>query len=82
VPIEVTTTDFDIPTDGYWRLWVDGTDMGQVLTYTTATTLTLGTHVISAELRLTDDTVLGPVDTISVTVEPYTIFLPVVMRNY
>ena len=82
VPVEVTTTDFDIPTDGHWHLWVDGVDMGQVLTYTTATTLTLGTHVISAELRLTDDTVLGPVAKVSVTVEPYTIFLPVVMRNY
>ena len=81
VPIEIATLDFDIPDDGHWNLWVDGSDMGQVLTYTTATSLTLGTHVISAELRLTDDTVLGPVDTISVTVEPYAVFLPIVLRN-
>lgn len=80
-PIEVDTTNFDIPTDGHWHLWVDGAMVGPVMTYTTEYTLTLGTHVISAELRLDDHTVLGPTAAVNVTVEPYTVFLPLVLKN-
>ena len=25
IPIQITTTNFVIPTDGHWHLWVDGT---------------------------------------------------------
>jgi len=81
VPVEIATLDFDIPADGHWHLWVDGMDTGPVLTYTTATSLTLGAHVISAQLRLPDHTVIGPMDEVSVTVGSYTIFLPLVMRE-
>ena len=49
IPVEVSTENFVIPTDGHWHLWVDGDAVGPVFTYTTDVALLLGTHVISAE---------------------------------
>ena len=34
VPLVITTTNFAIPTDGHWHLWVDGTMVGMVYGYT------------------------------------------------
>jgi uncharacterized repeat protein (TIGR01451 family) len=82
VPIEVATTDFTIPDDGHWHLWLDGAMVGEVMTYTTSADLAVGTHAISSELRLADHTVLGPVATVNVMVGPFEIYLPTVMKNY
>lgn len=82
VPIEIATTDFVIPTDGHWHLWVDGALVGPVMTYTTSTDLALGMHVISAALHLPDHTALGIEAAVVVTVEPYSLFLPVVFRAH
>ena len=30
VPLQITTTNFTIPTDGHWHLWVDGTMVSTV----------------------------------------------------
>lgn len=68
IPVTITTTDFNIPADGYWGLWVDGAMVASVLDYTTTADLLPGVHTISAELYSSDDTPLGIVDTVTVTV--------------
>lgn len=81
VPVVITTTDFTIPDDGHWHLWLNGVDMGPVLGYETAVDLLPGTHVISAELQLPDHTPIGVVDTVEVTVNvTYGIYLPLIMK--
>jgi hypothetical protein len=83
VPIQITTTNFIIPTDGHWHLWVDGTMIGPVLGYTTTTTLLAGTHVISAELQSPTHVPLGPVATVNFTVRkirPYITYLPLMFK--
>lgn len=82
VPIEVATTDFVIPTDGHWHLWIDGALVGPVMSYTTTADLALGMHVISAQLMLTHTVALGPEAVVNVTVEPYSLFLPVIVRGH
>ena len=72
--------EWQIPRD--WHLWVDGAVVGPVMTYTTSADLALGAHVITAELRLPDHTPLGPVAVVNVTVEPYNIMMPVVLKAY
>lgn len=80
----VDTGDFTIPTHGHWGLWVDGSVVGAVYGYSTAVTLTTGTHVISAELRAPDQTPLGPTDSLLITVNTITIppsyelYLPII----
>ncbi len=69
IPITVATDNFDIPADGHWHLWVDGEHVGPVMEYATTTDLLTGTHVISAELRNASHQPLGPVDTVTVTVQ-------------
>ena len=83
VPVTVTTPNFMLPTDGHWHLWVDGTDMGPVMSESTVVSLTLGTHVISAQLQTPDHMPLGPTDSISVTVVTgvYEVFLPFVVKE-
>lgn len=83
LPIVITTTNFVIPTDGHWHLWVDGTMIGPVLGYATTTTLLAGTHVISAELQSPTHQPLGPVATVTVQVKkirPYIRYMPLVLR--
>jgi uncharacterized repeat protein (TIGR01451 family) len=81
VPVTITTTDFVIPTDGHWHLWVDGTDMGPVLGYDTMVDLLPGAHVITVELNSPSHTPLGITDSVSVTVEvQYTSYLPIIMK--
>ncbi len=72
VPITVETTYFEIPTDGYWFLWVDGVKRSPAVTvtvalawpirtYATHVLLPEGPHVISATLVASDQvTSLGP----------------------
>jgi hypothetical protein len=61
--VEVSiTNDFMVPADGHWHLWLDGVDTGPVMAYTGTVNLTVGTHVISAQLQAPDHTPLGPVD--------------------
>lgn len=84
--IVVTTPNFTIPDDGHWHLWLDGVDTGPVFGDSATITLTVGTHVITAQLQAPDHTPLGPVDTITVTVvagqEPmFTVYLPIILRN-
>lgn len=62
------TNDFMIPTDGHWHLWVDGADTGPVMGYTGTANLTVGTHVISAQLQTPDHMPLDSVDTTMVEV--------------
>lgn len=83
VPITVATTNFTIPDDGHWQLWVNGNDLGTVYGYTTTATLGLGMHVISAELRDLGHAPLGPVAAVTVTIRPRVpfIYLPLVVRN-
>jgi uncharacterized repeat protein (TIGR01451 family) len=83
VLITVTTAHFTIPDDGHWQLWVDGDDLGTVYGYTTTVTLGLGTSVISAKLYDLAHAPLGPVATVTVTVEPRIpfIYLPLVLKN-
>ncbi|MBX3056646.1 MAG: ExeM/NucH family extracellular endonuclease [Anaerolineae bacterium] len=81
IPVVITTTDFTIPDDGHWHLWVDGVHIGPVLAYETSVDLLPGTHVISAELQLPDHTPLGIVDSVTVTVNAtYGIYLPLIMK--
>lgn len=81
VPVVITTTDFVIPTNGHWHLWVDGVAIGPVMAYDTAVDLLPGAHVISAELRSPTHLSLGIVDSVSVTVNvQYVLYLPVIMK--
>jgi hypothetical protein len=83
MPLVITTTNFTIPTDGHWHLWVDGTMIGPVMDYTTNTTLPVGGHVITAELRSPTHVPLGPVATVDVNVNklyPYLVYLPIIAR--
>jgi hypothetical protein len=83
VPLVITTTDFAIPTDGHWHLWVDGSMISMVYGYTTTHTLVAGTHVITAELVTPAHQPLGPVATVTLEVlkiRPYTTYLPLVRR--
>lgn len=85
--VTVTTPNFTIPDDGHWHLWLNGVDTGPVYGASTTITLTVGTHIITAQLQAPDHTPLGPVDTITVTVvaEPdgpmYYLYLPVIVRD-
>ncbi len=83
--VMVTTPNFTIPDDGHWHLWLDGVDIGPVYGDSTTITLTVGTHVITAQLQAPDHTPLGPVDTITVTVVAaggqHHIYLPIILRN-
>jgi len=80
--VMITTPNFTIPDDGHWHLLVDGVDTGPVFSDSAGITLTVGTHVITAELRAPDHTPLGPVDSITVTVVPgqYYIFMPIIRK--
>jgi glycosidase len=83
IPIQITTTNFVIPTDGHWHLWVDGTMIGPVLSYTTTQTLLAGAHVITAELQSPTHVPLGPVASVTVQVKkirPYGAYLPMILR--
>jgi predicted extracellular nuclease len=81
VPVTITTTDFVIPADGHWHLWVDGVDTGPVMDYATTVDLLPGTHVITAELNSPTHESLGISDSVTVTVVvEYTIYLPVIMK--
>ncbi|MCL4266379.1 MAG: choice-of-anchor B family protein [Anaerolineae bacterium] len=85
--VTVTTPNFVIPADGHWHLWLDGVDTGPVSGDSTTITLTVGTHVITAQLQAPDHTPLGPVDTITVTVVAgegqtmFYIYMPVIQRD-
>lgn len=68
VPVVITTTDFTIPDDGDWRLWVNGIAVATLSTYETAVDLLPGTHFISAELLDTGGLPLGVMETVTVTV--------------
>lgn len=82
VPIEVATTDFDIPDDGYWNLLIDETLIGSVMTYTTDADLTVGDHTLQAVLFDTGQQPLGPTDTVTVTVTGGSLtFLPIVLNQ-
>ncbi|MCB8968984.1 MAG: ExeM/NucH family extracellular endonuclease, partial [Ardenticatenaceae bacterium] len=86
IPVTITTTNFVIPDDGHWHLWIDGSHVGPVMDYMTTVELSEGTHVISAELRTPDHVSLGIVDTVTVTVttEPttpeYMLYLPLIVK--
>ncbi len=85
IPIEVATTNFTIPDDGHWQLWMDGVELGPVYTTVTSTNLLVGDHVISAELRTLAGLPVGPIATVNVVVkvEPqgFVVYLPAVMRS-
>lgn len=68
VPVVITTTDFTIPDDGDWRLWVNGAAVAVLSAYETAVDLLPGTHFISAELLDTGGLPLGVMETVTVTV--------------
>jgi hypothetical protein len=68
LPVVITTTDFSIPGDGYWNLWVNGESAGSLEGYTTTLQLLPGLHTLSAELYAPDQTPLGYVDSVTVTV--------------
>lgn len=81
VPVTITTTNFTIPTDGHWHIWVDGVELGPVMTYDTSVNLLPGTHVISATLQSPTHVPLGPVDSVTVTVNiQYVLHLPIIMK--
>jgi glycosidase len=83
VPIQITTTNFIIPADGHWHLWIDGTMVGMQYGYTTTQTLLVGPHVITAEMVNPAHQPLGPVATINVVVNklrPYSTYLPLIRR--
>ncbi|MBK8984725.1 MAG: ExeM/NucH family extracellular endonuclease [Chloroflexi bacterium] len=81
VSIVITTTDFAIPADGHWHLWVDGVDTGPVLGYTATVALLPGAHVITAELNSPTHVSLGISDSVTVTMNVvYTLYLPVIMK--
>jgi len=81
VPVTVATTNFNIPADGHWHVWVDGAEIGPVLAYTTTVDLLPGSHVITAELRSPSHLPLGPVASVSVTVNiQYVVNLPIIMK--
>lgn len=82
IPVVITTTDFTIPADGHWHLWVDGVDTGPVLGYETNVDLLPGVHTISAELRDPAHVSLGIIDTVTVTVNTvYELYLPVIVKD-
>ena len=85
IPITVATTNFNIPDDGHWQLWVDGNDQGTVYGYVTTVALGLGTRVISAELYNLAHAPLGPVATVTITIESRVSFiylhLPLVIKD-
>jgi glycosidase len=83
VPLVITTTNFAIPADGHWHLWVDGSMVNMIYNYETTQTLLIGPHVITAEMVNTSHQPLGPVVTLDVTVKklyPYLVYLPIVAR--
>ena len=83
VPLVITTTNFTIPTDGHWHLWVDGSMVSMVYGYTATQTLLAGPHVITAELVNTSHQPLGPVAVVSITVRkirPYIYYFPIILR--
>jgi predicted extracellular nuclease/DNA/RNA endonuclease YhcR with UshA esterase domain len=82
IPVVITTTDFIIPDDGHWHLWVDGVMVGPVLAYDTMVHLLPGVHTISAELRTPEHVSLGIIDTVTVTVNvEYQLLLPLILNN-
>lgn len=82
IPVIITTTDFVIPDDGHWHLWVNGVDTGPVMDYDTTADLLPGVHTLSAELRTPEHVSLGVIDTVTVTVNvEYQLLLPLIMNN-
>lgn len=82
IPVIITTTDFVIPDDGHWHLWVNGVDTGPVMDYDTTVDLLPGVHTLSAELRTPEHVSLGVIDTVTVTVNvEYQLLLPLIMNN-
>ena len=81
VPVAITTTNFTIPTDGHWHIWVDGVELGPVMTYDTSVNLLPGVHVISATLQSPTHVPLGPIDSVTVEVNiQYVLHLPIIMK--
>jgi hypothetical protein len=81
VPVVVTTTDFIIPDDGYWRVWLHGVPLPPVYDYATTIELLPGTYVVTAELLTTDNAVVGS-DMITITVSAtYQLHLPIIMNG-
>jgi hypothetical protein len=73
VPVMVDWVNFDVPEDGHYHLWVDGTQVrAAAMTTMTMVELGVGHHVITAELRTPDHVVLGAMDKVEVDVRlPY-----------
>jgi uncharacterized protein len=82
VSITITTTDFTLPADGYWRVSVDGVLVGDpIMGDMTTIELLPGEYEISVELYDTEDMPLGITDAVTVTVVvEYTLYLPVIMK--
>lgn len=82
IPVVITTTDFTIPDDGHWHLWLNGVMVEVVMGYTTNVDLLPGMHTISAELYTPEHVSLGIVDTVTVTVDTvYQLYLPAIMND-
>jgi predicted extracellular nuclease len=68
VGVTITTTNFDIPIDGHWHLWLNSVDQGPVMGYTTTLQLSGGVHTITVQLRLPDHTPLDILDSVTIEV--------------
>ena len=72
----------DTTVDGHWHLWADDVDMGPVFTYTKSIDLSFGTHTLMAELRDSKHNVLGPMAEVTIIIEPYRVYLPLVLNKW
>ena len=85
IPITVGTRSATLPDDGYWDLWLDGSQViSQVLTYTTSVNLAVGTHTLSATLYTPEAVWVGS-DEVTVNIVPvqsgYEVYLPLVLKT-
>ncbi|MEE8392471.1 MAG: hypothetical protein V3S14_16955, partial [Anaerolineae bacterium] len=85
VPVRVDTPYTTLPDEGYWALWGNGVRLASpVLTYTTAISLPIGTHTLSATLHTTDTQLLATSATVNVVIVSGLprVYLPLVARNW
>ncbi len=87
IPVTISTTNFTIPDDGHWHLFLNGVDQGPVMGYETMLSLGEGEYVITTELHTPNHTPLGISDSVTVTVvvetvtpPTFTTYLPLVAR--
>lgn len=82
VPIEISLSNFALPVDGQWRLWVNGVDYGAQQTDREDVDLPVGAHTLSAQLESLTSAPIGPATTIDITIIRVSkfIYLPVIRR--